>query len=77
MVSLAPMRSCPPFRVWASSSWFSASDEQGLVKLFFQDFNGLAYGRLGDKELLGSLGKAQRYRHMVKYLIKFIVNIHY
>lgn len=46
-----------------------ASDKEILVQLLFQYLDGLAHGRLGDKELLGSLGKAERGGYVVKYFI--------
>jgi len=46
-----------------------ASDEKGLVQLFFQDFNGLAYSRLGNKKLFGSFRETKCNGYVIKYLV--------
>lgn len=48
---------------------FGAADEEGLVQLFFQYFDGLADGGLGDEELFGCFGKAQGDGDVVKDFI--------
>ena len=43
----------------------------------FELLQRLADGRLGDKQLFRSIGKTQGDRHIVKYFVQFIVDIHH
>ena len=63
--------------LWREPDFFCAPDKERLIQLLLKRLDGLAHRGLGDKELFGSFGEAQSRCYIIKYFVKFIIDIHY